>query len=125
MALKAELRQHKQVIDKIHKKTYGDSKHKKKSQTNKKADSKKKPFQSTFPEELKTKGAPADPSKPQEINGVKYYYCTSHQKWGKHLASECRAKDSESKPKSKPSNSGNRAGRAVRALLATITEDKA
>ena len=124
MALKAELRQHKQVIDKIQKRASGDSKQKKKPQASKKADSKKKPFQSTFPEELKTKGAPADPSKPLEIKGVKYYYCTSHEKWGQHLTSDCRAKDSASKPNSKPSNSGNRAGRAVRALLATITEDK-
>ena len=43
-------------------------------------DSYKKPF----PEELKGAPRPGDPSKPRIIDGVKYWWCEVHKKWGKH-----------------------------------------
>ena len=76
-----------------------------------------------FPESLKTKGRPSDPSRPEVHDGVKYYWCDKHQKWGRHKTSECK-KDSAQAPTSNSSNNNNsnddRAGRLVRAVAAVL-----
>ena len=75
-----------------------------------------------FPRELRTKAAPADHSQPLNIDGIDYWYCTKHKKWGKHPTQHCH-KDQDSGndnggSNSSNGNSGNRNGRAVRALAA-------
>jgi hypothetical protein len=42
------------------------------------------PNKKPFPEELKGAPKPDDPSKPRIIDGVKYWWCEVHKKWGKH-----------------------------------------
>ena len=72
------------------------------------------------PLELRSKAAPADPSQPLIIDGIDYWYCTKHKKWGKYPTQRCH-KDQDSgndNGGSTSGNSGNRNGRAVRALAA-------
>jgi uncharacterized membrane protein YgcG len=64
------------------------------------------PNRKPFPEELKGAPKPDDPSKPRIIDdGVKYWWCDVHKKWGKHSPDQCTLKD-----KKKSSDSGYNSG---------------
>ena len=78
-----------------------------------------------FPRELRTRAAPVDLSQPVTIDGVDYWYCTKHKKWGKHATKVCKmdVDGSPSASKGKGNNkSGERNGRAIRALAALPQE---
>jgi hypothetical protein len=78
---------------------------------------KKDPNAKPFPKELIDAGAPDDTSKPRTIDGVDYWWCTHHNKWGKHKTSECKAKDGNG---SNNNRSNNRQNRTIRAVAAAI-----
>ena len=61
------------------------------------------------------------PQSPQTIDGIDYYYCTKHKKWGKHATKVCKLEEEGSKGKGND-KSGERNGRAVRALAALPDE---
>ena len=123
IALKAELKAHKKTISKLqsqYTKGGGGGNGKTacgKQQKKGKKDSTYVPF----PTELKTKPAPSDASKPVVIDGIEYWYCAKHKKWGKHSTSVCK-KDTpgESKQDKPQSSDGDRQGRVVRALKAIV-----
>ena len=86
----------------------------------------KDPNWKPFPKELRNKPEPSDPSKPLKIDGIDYWFCTTHKNWGRHPTVECRKgmeDGSNSSGNNGSSNSGNdtsggRNGRAVQALAA-------
>ena len=120
LTLEAQIKNQNKTIAKLHKQINGGGgggKAKKdgdgggKSKKKRKGKKEWKPF----PKELKSKPAPADPTKPLTIDGVDYYYCTKHEKWGRHSSAECTSKGID---KDKDKSPGNRAGKTVRALAA-------
>ena len=87
--------------------------------------SKRKSDKKPFPKELRTAGKPDDPAVPKTIDGVKYWWCQVHKKWGLHSISDCRKRASyETTGNNTSSNSGgdNRASRAVRAVAAVLSQ---
>ena len=127
LALTSQIKEHTKIINKLQKKNQDLSKshhagsNGKRNSGNGKKGKDKGLFQ-PFPKSLRTMDPPADHSVPKKIDGVNYYYCAKHRKWGKHLTKDCRldAEDSGSKDKDK---SGERNGRALRALTA-LPKDK-
>ena len=84
-----------------------------------------KPKPVPFPQELKKAGPPADSKVPRTINGVQYYYCVHHCKWGKHPTSECKAKASLQQAGSHGGATESRMARAARAIAAiAVGEDE-
>ena len=125
VTLQAELKEQRKVINKLTKanKNGGGGKGPGKKKGGKKGDGSRKDIK-PYPKELRKKAAPADPSKPIEIEGVQYWYCTHHKKWGKHPSHECQAKDNASGSGGSNSTPKNdRAGRAVTAYQAVRTGD--
>ena len=111
MALQAEVRQHQKTIDQMAKQL--------KNQGGKSSgkNGKKK---IKFPEELKDKPKPSDPSKPEVHDGIKYYWCTYHERWGRHSSSECKLKQEDSQG----GTNGSRGNRFVKALAAIVDEEE-
>ena len=64
-----------------------------------------------FNKSLRNADPPADPKVPQTIDGIDYYYCTKHRKWGKHPTKACKLEEDGSKGKG-----NDKAGRALAAL---------
>ena len=54
------------------------------------ARAKKRGSGTPFPAELKDADPPADPTKPKNIGGVDYWYCTTHNAWGAHSTMACK-----------------------------------
>lgn len=73
-----------------------------------------------FPKELKKAGRPNNPAIPRTINGVPYYYCTTHEKWGEHPTHECKVRKAQLRAVSATTEraSNTRYARAARALAA-------
>ena len=94
------------------------------SKTRKAGKQRTKQRRQPFPEELKKAAAPANPKVPREINGIKYYYCEHHKKWGEHPTSACKAK-SAAQGALRPGGSGgdqmSRLSRAAHAIAAVAT----
>ena len=130
VALQTELKEHKKTINKLQKQYRSGSsspRHKsKQAGSPRKFNGKsggnngKKP--PPFPQELRTKAAPSDPSKPLVIDGIKYWYCTNHAKWCKHSTSDCQKGQSGSNDSNGngggKKETGKRHGRLVSALCA-------
>ena len=125
MALKAEIKAQRRVITKLHKQSKrsgsgggsngGDKSGGKDGKKKKKKDKGWKPF----PDELKDRPAPSDPSKPYVIDDKEYWYCTTHKKWGRHPTGECqKGKDNDDKTDGK--KDGDRRGRVVKAYDAIV-----
>ena len=125
VALQAELKEQRKVINKLTKSNKnggGGGKGSGKGK-GKKGDGPKKDIK-PYPKELRKKPAPSDPSKPIEIEGVQYWYCTHHKKWGKHPSHECKAKaEASGSGGSNSTPKNDRAGRAVTAYQAIRTGD--
>jgi hypothetical protein len=114
LTLQAEVRKHTKTIKKMSKQLL--NKKKDGSHNNGKPPKTK---ESSFPEHLKTKGRPTDVTKPEVINGKKYYWCDTHKNWGSHAGSECRkAKKDKSNDKSNDANQNKKKGSYVAALAA-------
>ena len=77
----------------------------------------KDPNAKPFPEILNLTPAPADPSVPKTIDGVKYWWCLVLKKWCKHSPDQCKAK-------AKQTNSDKQSERkqTVRATMARSEE---
>jgi hypothetical protein len=119
VALEAEIRQQKKMINKLAKHGKRDNKKGGGKGGDHKQDKKskgKKDFV-PFPDELKKKPAPADPSKPAIIDGHSYWFCTEHKKWGRHSSKDCKKKGEGTSSGSKKDD-GKYNGRLVRALAA-------
>lgn len=84
--------------------------------TNKGGNTKKK----AFPNKLKTAGPPPDHTVPTVINGISYWYCTAHGKWGKHSTAECHKLKAESNISDA---STQRTQRAISAMNVTFEAD--
>lgn len=108
LALEAQLLEATKKIDKLTK-SFSD---KKKPKGNFKKDNRPKPF----PKELKTATKPDDSSKPRVIDGVQYWWCDKHQKWGRHKTSECRTGKANSSAKP-VTDKQSRTIKAVAALI--------
>ena len=113
VALKAEIKAQKRTITKLHKKFKGEAKAEAKSSGEGKKKKKKKEWKA-FPEELKTKAAPSDASKPLVIGDKEYWFCTKHQKWGRHTTDECE----KDKDGATPADSGKGKGRQGKIVCA-------
>ena len=74
-----------------------------------------------FPQELKTAGRPDDTTAPKVIDGISYYYCDHHKKWGKHATSKCKAKQAANSSSGGDNNTSNRMARAACAIAAIAT----
>ena len=75
-----------------------------------------------FPKELKNADAPADSKVPKKIDGVKYFSCDHHKKWGKHPTSDCKAKKALQQSGSQGGDQNqSRLARAARAIAAVAT----
>ena len=46
-----------------------------------------------FPDELKNAPKPDDTNKANVVKGISYWWCTKHDKWGKHSTASCRDKE--------------------------------
>jgi len=118
VALQTELKNQKKVINKITKRAKQEAKQDGKKGSgggggnNGKKKKKDKKDYVPFPDELKKKAAPDDPSKPLVISGVSYWYCKEHKKWGRHSTKDCRKKEDSG------GDDGRINNRAVRALAA-------
>ena len=123
LTLQAEVKQQQKLIAKLTKKSKkADKKAQGKSGDKSKKQGKKKDSDYVpFPEELKTKPKPADTNKAVVINGVEYWWCTTHNKWGKHSSDGCE--EAKRRKEEKTGKAGNRQGRYVKAL-ATIPDDE-
>lgn len=85
-----------------------------------------------FPNELKDAPRPEDPTKPKIINGTKYWYCLTHNKWGVHPQKPqdghegCRkyAAEQANLPAAAPATASDRAQRAVRAFQALVESEE-
>ena len=80
-----------------------------------------------FPSELRTAPAPANPDAPRVIDGVQYWWCKLHKKWGKHPTSDCRkAASQNAQGDSHPSaaSGGDRQSRYIRAVSALVTNNQ-
>ena len=80
----------------------------------------KDPNAKPFPEILNATPAPADPSVPKIIDGVKYWWCLALKKWCKHSPDECRLKDKGSDKQTPDKQTQRR--QTVRATMARIEE---
>lgn len=120
VALKAEIKAQNKTIKKIQSQyTKNGGGGGKSNGDKKKQHGKKNSKYVPFPAELKNRAAPDDPSKPLVIDGIEYWYCTKHKKWGKHPTVECKKDESNgSKQDSSKPTGGDRQGRVVRALKA-------
>ena len=123
LTLQAEVKQQQKLIAKLTKKSKkADKKAQGKSGDKSKKQGKKKDSDYVpFPEELKTKPKPADTNKALVIDGQEYWWCTTHDKWGKHTLAACKVE--EAKRQGKTAKAGNRQGRYVKALAA-IPDDE-
>ena len=87
-----------------------------------------------FPKALRTAGRPTDPNKASVHDGVDYFWCDTHGKWGKHKQSTCKVYLAEQQaagsgtPVRTPVGD-TRQQRAIRAVAATMgqadSEDEA
>ena len=124
LALQTELKEQRKVISKLQKKNQDrqkTQKHQAKKAASSNKDGKSKSRHPTFPKSLRNADPPADPKVPQTIDGIDYYYCTKHRKWGKHPTKLCKLDDEGSKGKGND-KAGERNGRAVKALAALPDE---
>jgi hypothetical protein len=80
----------------------------------------------SFPAELRTGDKPEDTTIPKVINGVNYWWCTTHDKWGIHSTNDCRKRKARegaaATPPDSSSSNANR-DRAIRAVQALIDEE--
>ena len=117
MALQAEVRQHQKTIDQMAKQLKNQG-----GKSSGKGGKKK----IKFPEELKDKPKPSDPSKPEVHDGINCYWCIHHERWGRHSSSECKLnqEDSQGGSGGKSSSNGSRGTRFVKALAAIVDEEE-
>ena len=111
MALQAEVRQHQKTIDQMAKQLKNQG-----GKSSGKGGKKK----IKFPEELKDKPKPSDPSKPEVHDGIKYHWCTHHERWDRHSTSECKLRQEDSQDST--NGNGSRGGRFVKALAAVVDD---
>ena len=123
LSLQAEVKQQQKLIAKLTKKAKkGDKQAKGKSgDKRKKQGNKKDQDYIPFPAELKTKEKPADTNKAVVIDGVEYWWCTTHNKWGRHTSDGCE--EAKRRREEKTAKAGNRQGRYVKALAAIPDEE--
>ena len=122
VSLQAKVRAQKKSLQKLAKQSQGSGGGGKNGKEKTKRKKKNGKEYIPFPAELRTKEQPADPSKPVVIDGVQYWWCPEHKKWGRHTHDKCEKrlnKDKKSSTDDKPKE-GGRSGRLVRALGAVI-----
>ena len=115
LTLQAELKEHRKTIGKLQKKFKKDAKNSERGRSSGKSGGGKKDKRIPFPEKLRKAGPPKDSTKPEVIDGIEYWYCTEHKKWGKHPTHKCEKKAQSGGGKS---DDGKHNGRVVRALAA-------
>ena len=123
VTLQAEVRAQKKSLQKLTKQSQGGGGGKSGKEKTKRTKKNGKDY-IPFPVELRTKEKPADPSKPVVIDGIQYWWCPEHKKWGRHTHDKYEKRlNKEKQPGAGgKSKEGGHNGRLVRALGAVIQD---